>query len=365
MANNFISIQEMARAALPILQDNLVFPKLTYNDFSKDFAKKGDTIQIKKPPIYVANEFNDNIVKQDITEDGVLITLDKIADVSVGLTAKEMALNLEDFTAQVLNPAMVAIAQKINSDGLKLYKDISNVTGTAGTTPSDLSAFAAAAKTLNNCKAPMSDRYAVWDANALAAFQVLPSVINAEKSGTTKALREGSIGRILGFDNFMSQSVINHTAGVLTGSAKVKTAASMGDTTLEINATSLTGELKTGDIIKIGDNSYSVLVGGGAVSNAVTVTLATPLVSDLAVSTPITVVGNHTANLAFNKNAFAFVSRPLEVARGVESYTTNYNGISMRVSLGYDMATKTQTLSVDTLYGFKTIYPELACRVLG
>ena len=63
--------------------------------------------------------------------------------------------------------------------------------------------------------------------------------------------------------------------------------------------------------------------------------------------------------------AFGFISRPLEKARGAESYVTSYNGITLRVTFAYDIATKKQTMSVDTLYGFKTLYPELAVRVLG
>ena len=71
------------------------------------------------------------------------------------------------------------------------------------------------------------------------------------------------------------------------------------------------------------------------------------------------------ANLMFQKNAFGFVTRPLEVARGADSYVTNYNGLSVRVTMDYNIATKKQTLSIDTLYGFKTLYPELAVRVVG
>ena len=38
MANEFATLQTIARAALPQLIDNLVFPNLVYRDFSDDFA---------------------------------------------------------------------------------------------------------------------------------------------------------------------------------------------------------------------------------------------------------------------------------------------------------------------------------------
>ncbi|MDC4242724.1 P22 coat protein, partial [Clostridium tertium] len=72
-----------------------------------------------------------------------------------------------------------------------------------------------------------------------------------------------------------------------------------------------------------------------------------------------------TANLAFNPMAFAFVTRPLVAPAGVESYVTSYNGITLRVVRGYDMKYKKEMLSMDVLYGYKTMYPELATRVLG
>ena len=70
-------------------------------------------------------------------------------------------------------------------------------------------------------------------------------------------------------------------------------------------------------------------------------------------------------NLVFHENAFAFVTRPLIAPAGVESYVTSYNGISLRVVRGYNMQYKKEMLSMDVLYGYKTMYPELACRVLG
>ena len=44
---------------------------------------------------------------------------------------------------------------------------------------------------------------------------------------------------------------------------------------------------------------------------------------------------------------------------------TTYNGISLRVVRGYDMKYKREMLSMDVLYSFATLYPELACRYMG
>jgi hypothetical protein len=375
MTNSFLTAQEIARQSLLILRDNLVFPMLAYRDCSQDFAKKGDTIQVKKPPVYQADEFNGSINPQAIEEENVLVTLDKIADVSVEVTAKEMALNLSSFTEQVITPAAIAIAEKINSDGLKLYKDIPYTVGAAGTTPDGLDDFANIRKSLNLRKAPVSQRFAVWDPEADCKFSVLEAIVSAEKSGSTVALREGSIGRIQGIDNYMSQAVPDHIKGTLAASAGnivLKTAVAADSAVTEITLTktasnSLSGTLLKGDILTFADceGQYAVTTGATAADNEITVSVYPAINEAITTSKACTVVAGHTANLAFHKNAFAFVTRPLELARGVESYVTNFEGLSLRVTFSYDATYKKQMLSIDTLYGFKTLYPELAVRVLG
>lgn len=369
MANQFLTTKEIARAMLPMLQDNLVFPALAYTDYSDTFSKKGDTIQVKKPPVYVADEFSGNISVQDVKEENVLVTLDKIADVSVELSAKEMALNINDFTEQVLRPAALAIAEKINKDGLSLYKDVLNTCGTPGKTPSSLEDIAAVCKALNDAKVPFSQRYAVWDSAALAKLQTIPAVINAEKCGSTDALRDGSIGRLLGMENYMSQQVVHHTAGTLsaTGGLMINIRPGVGSDTLILGPKSgtLSGDIKKGDILTVAGDKYVATADASAKSSQVTVPISPATKVNYPAEEAVTVMASHTANLAFNKNAFGFVTRPLEVARGADSYVTSFGGITLRVTLDYNIATKKQTMSVDTLYGFKTLYPELAVRVLG
>lgn len=360
--NHFLTTKTIAREALPILESNLVFPALIHKDFSGEFSKQGDTVQVRKPPVYSANEFDGNISIQDVNEGEVLVKLNKIADVSVELTAKEMALNAEDFTKQVIEPAMVALAEKINADGLALYKDIPYAYGTAGTTPSTLADLAGGAKILNDNKAPIVGRGAVWNTEAIANFQVLPALVNAEKCGSTEALKEGAIGRVFGVDHYFSQQVPNHVAGTFSPSAET-TARNSGNGRAMFSG-SMTGTLKYGDLLRIGKGTYTVLENLDANDSQISVAIS-PALAPEDENCTVSPVGNHTANLMFQRSAFGFVTRPLEEARGADSYVTTYNGLSVRVTMDYNIATKKQTLSIDTLYGFKTLYPELAVRVLG
>jgi len=383
MSNTFLTMKNIARAALPVLQEQLVFPSLVYTDYSNDYVTKGDTIQVKRPAVFVADEFGSSINLQDINPHPINVTMDTIADVSVEVTAKQLALEIEDFKKEVLEPAMVAIAEKINSDGLLMYKYVNSYEGTSGTTPDDVEDIANARKRLNKNKVPMMDRKAVWDPDADAKLSIVDSIINAEKSGSTLALREGAIGKVQGINNYMAQSVKTHTAGGYTALADVTatvdvSAVNTTDTTtgykytpvpLTSAAGASTAQLLKGDLVLIGTNQYTVIEDtAAAVAGVVTAKLYPQLTADLsgdAVTFPDVSAGGHVANLAFHPKAFAYVTRPLQPTPGAESYTVNFNGLTLRVTMDYDIDSKKTVMSIDTLYGWAATYPELATRILG
>lgn len=370
MANEFLSIKNIARLAMPRLIENLVFPSLIHKDYSDTFeVGKGATIQVRKPVTLTASEFNEanGTTAQDVKEPSVEVTLDKLATVDAEFGAIARATSVDDLNRLFIEPAAVALAEKINSDGLYLYRDIPYACGTAGTTPSTLEAFANAGKVLDDNKVPTTMRRGVWNASALAKFRQLGDIVNAEKSGSTEALRAGSIGNIFSIDNYMAQGVKAHTTGITAATAvKVNGAVTAGATSLAIDGTTLTGKLVKGDILTIDSKNYVVTEDtADAASNAIATVKVYPAMPVIADNAAVTLVASHAANLVFHPNAFAFVTRPLAAPAGVESYTTSYNGVSLRVVRGYDMQYKKEKISMDVLYGYKTMYPELACRVLG
>lgn len=79
------------------------------------------------------------------------------------------------------------------------------------------------------------------------------------------------------------------------------------------------------------------------------------------VGVPTTEVG-----LAFHRTAFALVSRPLELPRGAaQAAVANYKGFGLRVVIDYDIDKKQDVVSVDTLYGCKTIAANRAVKIQG
>ncbi len=363
MAKLDFTVKQIAREALPRLIDNLVFPNLVYKEtIPGNAAKKGDVVSVRCPVRLEANDFDASagISAQNLDNDTIDVKLDHIATVDLQLGAIEAACDFDSVTRQFIEPAAAALAEKINAEGLALYRDIPYIAGEAGATPDGLDDIAQASYMLDMNKVPFGGRCAVWSPLATSKLKQVPAIVNAEKCGSTNALRTGAIGRVFGIDNYMSQAVADHApayTGTLTLANDVTDAEEVTFTA------SASGTLQHGDLLKIGGKTYTVKADAAVSGSAVTVQIYPKLTANK--SAAVEIIPAHSANLVFHPNAFAFISRPLQTPAGVESYVTSYNGISLRVVRGYDIRYKREILSMDVLYTFQTLYPELAVRYLG
>lgn len=69
----------------------------------------------------------------------------------------------------------------------------------------------------------------------------------------------------------------------------------------------------------------------------------------------------YAPNLIFHRNAFAFVTRPLALPEGAaKASIVNYDGFGLRVVMGYDIKTKTDTVSIDMICGMAVLDKNLA-----
>lgn len=285
MANTILTPEVIAREALMVLRNNAVMAKLVHRDYSDDYVGAvGDTITVRKPATFTANEFGGNIEVQDATETGVTVTMDKHLDVSFAVTSKQMSLDIADFSAQLLVPAMQAFADKVDKYLIDLEKEAtSRVPHASGEiAPADL---IAARKYLTKNAAPLADRRFVVGATAEADLLGNELFVSAEKVGDNgTALREASMGRKFGMDCYVDQNIAHN--------------------------------------------------------------------------------GEYVPSIAFHKNALALVTRPLALPQGAaKAAIVNYDGFGLRVVYGYDINTKTDTISIDMLCGVKLLDDKLIAVV--
>lgn len=373
--NEFLTVQDIARDSLLRLQNNLVMAALVHRDHSQEFASRGDTVQVKKPATFDAKDFSDTgpVSEQNIEEDKVLVKLDKIADVSVEVTSNQLTQNIQDFGEQVSEGAMQAIAQKIDKSLCELYKFVPYHSGVENQIPDSLEDIAQARRVLNENKAPFTQRRLVVDPETDAELLVLDALVHAEKSGTTDALREANIGRVMGFDTYMDQNIYAHDAGTLEAETNFSINATAGESKVTITHASVGSDrtVKKGDVLYPVDDTkqrFTVAADVDPVKSSTSNTEVTvnETVEDTLTTEAYECLDDHTANLAFHRNAFAFVNRPMALPMGgADGAVVNYNGLSIRVTMGYTMSRKVNTISYDILYGMKLLQAELACRTLG
>ena len=285
MANTILTPDIIAREALMVLRNNAVMANLVHRDYSEDFVGAvGDTITVRKPATFVANEYNGSINVQDATETAVPVVMNKHLDVSFAVTAKQMTMDIADFSKQLLVPAMQAFADKVDKLLIALESEATSRHAHAdgAIAPADL---IAARKFLTENAAPLADRRFVVGATAEADLLGNELFVSAEKIGDNgTALREASLGRKFGMDCYVDQNIAKN--------------------------------------------------------------------------------GNYTPSIAFHKNAMALVTRPLALPNGAaKAAIVNYDGFGLRVVYGYDMNTKTDTISIDMLCGVKLLDDKLIAVV--
>lgn len=361
MGNTLLTPSIIAREALMVLEANLVLANLVHRDYSKEFAKVGDTVTIRKPATFESKVWNGSTIDvQDATETSTSVTLDTVLDVSFAVTAKEMTLNIQDFSEQLIAPAMRAHAQKVDSLLAGRYVDVPSyvLDGTSAA----ISDFSGVIEKLNDAKCPLDQRSMVFGAKTHAKYVTVDGLVEADKSGSPQALRNAIMGRILGMDTYMDQNVVSHVPGTV---ASFKSAGTAGESTLTLTSVvATTATFKVGDVITANGHQHVVTEAMTAVSGGGTLKVY-PAVPETHTATDGVIVSKQIQNLAFHKNAFALVSRPLAAPLGAKSEYISYKGIGCRVVYDYNMQTKTDTVSIDMLLGTKTLTPELAVRFLG
>lgn len=199
--------------ALGHLKANLVMGRLVRRDADNVIAELGDTINItKRGSLTVRDKSEDTAVTADApTNTKVAVKLDKHKYVAWYLEDTASAKAIDDALNYVQDGA-AGLAEAIESDLLALHASVANEVGTAGTDIS-LATLLQARKQLNDQRCPMMGRSIIVSSKDEIALLDTDRLVEADKRGDSgEALSEAQLGRIYGFDAYMSQ-LVDVTAG--------------------------------------------------------------------------------------------------------------------------------------------------------
>jgi len=371
----------LAQGLLALRKAN-VAPRLVNSSYGNDARQKGSVIDVPVPKARSATPVSPSstpATPTDVTPGLVQVQLDQWYESDFYLTDKEMLEVMDGHFPMMASEAIKALADNVNSYILTtMYKGLYGWCGATNAHPfaSSLQEAVDARKVLSDQEAPFNDRAFVVNTMAAANLLMREQFTNAQISGRTEGIIEGQLGRRLGFDWNEDQQVPTHTAGTITTglSAKSATNQAIGTTAVVCTTAASTGAcaLLKGDIITFASDSQTYVLTANATqasaSSDVTLNIYPGLKKALTGGQAVTVKASHVANVAFQRNCFAFATRPLEAAtEGLGVITMSavdpVTGLSLRIEV--TRQNKQTRWAYDILYGGNVVRPELGVRCAG
>ena len=392
MSNQLLTISMITQESLRVLVGSLKFMTNVnqgYNDqFAISGAKIGQTINIRKPARY--NGRTGPIISvESQTETYTPLTLDQQYGVDLSFTSQEQTLSLDMYSDRVIKPAMANIASRIDAFALTYLSKIYNQVGSPGSAVSSLNTYLQAGVKLDQNLAPRDGSWVFMadPATQATATGLGLNLFNPQPT-ISEQYKKGQLAEALGFKWYMDQSMPRHANGTFSGTLEVDGAGQTGGT-LVIKG--LTGTLTAGTVFTLqGVNAvnpqtkvdlgvpqqFVVLAdrtGNGAmtISPAIVASGAFQNVSATAAdSADITVAGGSgvgtTLSVAYHPDAFVMGVADLDIPGGTDRAfmaRDPNSGVSVRIIRDYSVVTDQFITRFDILFGFNTLYEQLACRI--
>jgi len=215
-------VKLVAADALPALMGNLVMGNLVNRNYEPALAQAGDTVNIPIAPAMSANNIAEGgaVQTQNPNVGNAQIVLNTHAEATFQVPDVTKVLAVPDLLKVYMEPAVIAIAERIETDLLGLYPQFTaNATLGAPATPLTEAVLDEAETALFQAKVPASQsRHLVVDADSYSALRQIPRFSEYRTAGEAgvNALTTGTVGRIKDFTVFRSQFVPKTGAGPVT-----------------------------------------------------------------------------------------------------------------------------------------------------
>lgn len=397
MANSLLTVQQITREALRVLHQKLTFigsiNRQYDSQYAKEGAKIGSDLKIRLPNQYTVT--NGAVMSaQETDEQSTTLSVSTQKHVGINFSTAELTLSLDDFSSRILDPAMAVLAASMEADAYSMYKDVYQIVD-SDTVALAFSDILKGRKALNDALAPMdNNRTALLSTTHAVKIVDALKTLQEDSGSLSKQYREGRMYRAAGFDFSESTHANDHTTGTAAKTTgyvmNTSTGLTSGSGTLTISGGSTT--FLKGDVITIADvyrvhpetkvstgalQQFVVTADSGASATSLSVSPA-PVTSGARQNVSLVSAGASKAlvkvgagasellnsSMVYHRDAFAFASADLVMPKGIDFAAREvYDGISMRIVRQYDIVNDKLPCRVDVLYGYKSIRPQLACRI--
>ena len=243
--DNDALIPEMwAMEGLDILTNNMVMGNLVHHDYSDEIARKGDVVNTRLPSTFTAYRKSTpsaDVTLEDATMVNIPVRLNQLLYKSFMIYDGEESMAFKSLVTTHLRPAVISLAQRIDQILCYQYGAFlgSGVGGADLMTSSNATDYILAAREkLNTNMVPNEGRNLIWNTADETTALKTELFVSAEKRGDNgTALRNASLGYVLGFDHYLDQNMPNIATGSSTGAGTVNLAAGYAAGTLTIATT--------------------------------------------------------------------------------------------------------------------------------
>lgn len=411
----------LTKMTLMNLGNYLNVAKNMSKDYSREFGNKaqkiGNVLYVRKPQRWQVTE-GLQFQPQPITNTQTPVTVDKVRGVHFEWDSVEKTLSLTEVNELYAKPAAIALASKINQEAAQfIARNTFNATGTPGTVPNSLSTYLTGGDILVELGLPENE-----DVTAIISRRMSSTYVNAVSTVFNPAgviggqYKEGMVApSALGYNWKLDQTLYRHTYGTYAGTPVVDVAGQTADggnngtmTLTTSGWSSGASSLKAGDQFTIGSltdgtgvqsvhpqtkqptgrlQGFVVLADISDTSGAMSIQIA-PAITPSSIGPN----GNQYANvnqapaanatinvsgvtgtvseqgLLMHRNAYAFLSVPLsnpEPGMGAicAQETDPDTGMTLAFIKAFDAVHRVEVTRFDCLFGFGSLYKEMACRI--
>src|SRR5664279_440783 len=387
--NTLLNINMITAKALVILHAKLNFIgsiNRQYDDsFANSGAKIGTTLRIRNPVQYTVSS-GPTLAVQNSVETNTTLTVNTQKHVDFSFSSVELTMNIDDFAARYIEPAIAVLASNIEADALSMVNSVYNTVNGSGSAQV-FKNFLAGRKVLLDNLAPTSKQ---WMAriNTQDNVDMVDSLKGLFQSSQKIASQytDGVMGYTAGFEWAENTLIPGFTRGA--GAGYLVNGASQTGNALIVKTG--TGAAVVGDVFTLAGvyrvhpetkaatttlQNFVVTAAytGGAGTIAISPSIVTTGAFQNVTASPadgamLTFLGTASTavgqSIVYHPDAFTFCTADLVMPGGVDMASrASKDGLSIRCVRQYDINNDVLPTRLDILYGFATIRPQLACKL--
>ncbi len=335
----------------------------------------GDTIKVPIAPTRAFKTYTPAMTPSagdDAVAAGVAIQITQNGMVDWHLTGEQIrslenGADYDEWLRQMMVQGMRTLRNQAEADAAAAVKTgASRAVGTAGTTPfgADINLIPSLYKILRDNGAPMADLNLVIDSAAGLNLRKLGIIQQAYQAGNDQERRSGNLLRQFGFAITESAGIALHTKG--TGTLYV-TSGSTAPKVTDIALVTGSGTVLAGDVVTFAADSNNNYVINTGVTAPGTISLGRPGARvTIATANAMTIGGNYTPNVAFERSAVVGVMRPPLIPANPtieQLMVSDAKGLTYLLCkvVGDGMV----TFRLHLAWGFKVVNPEHVALLMG